>query len=71
LLRSDADRAKDRARLEKEFRNVEGQLAAAEQRLADPNFVGRAPADVVDQARQRVSELTDQMAALRARLDEA
>jgi valyl-tRNA synthetase len=71
LLRSDADRAKDRARLEKELRNVEGQLAAAERRVADPNFIGRAPADVVEGARRRVIELQDQLGALRARLDEA
>jgi valyl-tRNA synthetase len=71
LLRSDADRDKDRARLEKELRNVEGQLAAAQRRLADPAFVGRAPANVVEQARRRVSELTEQTAALRDRLDEA
>jgi valyl-tRNA synthetase len=71
LLRSDADRAKDRARLEKELRNVEGQLAAAERRVTDTNFIGRAPAEVVDGARRRVIELQDQLGALRARLDEA
>ncbi len=71
LLRSDANRAKDRARLEKEFGNVQGQLAAAQRRLADSSFVDRAPAHVVEQARLRMTELTDQLAALRARLDEA
>jgi valyl-tRNA synthetase len=70
LLRSDADRAKDRARLDKELRNVEGQLAAAERRVNDANFVDRAPADVVEQARKRVSELRGHVSAVRARLEE-
>jgi len=70
LLRSDADRVKDRARLEKELRNLEGQAAAAERRIADPSFVDRAPAQVVEQARRRLTELSEQMAAVRARLEE-
>jgi valyl-tRNA synthetase len=68
LIRSNADRERERARLEKELRNSEAALEAADRRLEDPNFVGRAPAAVVEQASRRAAELRDQVAALRARL---
>ena len=70
LRRSDADRARERARLEKELANVKAQLDASESRLADAKFVGRAPAAVVDQARRRAAELRDQLTSLSARLEE-
>jgi valyl-tRNA synthetase len=70
LLRSETDPARDRARLEKELRNVEGQLNAAEQRLADKDFASRAPDHVVEHARRRATELRQQAAVLRAQLGE-
>jgi valyl-tRNA synthetase len=69
LVRSDADRARERARLEKELRNTEAQLSATDARLADEGFVGRAPQAVVEQTRRRAAELRDQVVALRARLE--
>jgi valyl-tRNA synthetase len=68
LMRSDAERERGRARLEKELRNSEAALEAADRRLEDPNFTGRAPAAVVEQAARRAAELREQVAALRARL---
>ena len=56
------------ARLEKELRNIEAALEASDKRLEDPNFTGRAPAEVVEQAQRRAAELREQAAALRARL---
>ena len=70
VRRSDADRARERARLEKELANVSTQLDASDKRLSDANFVGRAPAAVVDQARRRAAELRDQVTSLTARLEE-
>ena len=70
LLRSDADRARERARLEKELRNIEIQLNATQARLADQAFTERAPAQVVAQARRRAIELADQAASLKTRLQE-
>jgi valyl-tRNA synthetase len=70
LLRSDADRARERARLDKELRNAEAQLNASNARLDDPNFAGRAPTQVVEQAQRRAAELRDQVASLKARLEE-
>ena len=71
LLRSDADRERERARLEKDLRAAEAQLSATEARLGDDAFVSRAPANIVEQVRHRAIELNEQVAALRARLGEA
>jgi valyl-tRNA synthetase len=70
LLRSDADRGRERSRLEKELRAAEAQLAAAQARLANADFSVRAPKNVVDQARERQHELREHAEALRARLEE-
>ena len=58
----------ERARLERELAQAEGFLAAARARLADGAFTTRAPAAVVDGARAREAELTDQVDRLRRRL---
>ena len=70
LERSDADREKERGRLDKELQQVRSQLAAAESRLSDHNFVSRAPADVVKEARNRAAELREHATALEARTRE-
>jgi valyl-tRNA synthetase len=68
LMRTDADRERERGRLQKELRNSEAALDAADKRLEDENFTSRAPAAVVEQASRRAAELREQVAALRARL---
>ena len=60
--------ARDRGRLEKELAEAEGHLAAANARLANRAFTEKAPAEVVAGARQRATELTEQVARLRERL---
>ena len=59
----------ERARLERELETAESRLAATRARLADASFVGKAPAAIVDGARQQESELADLADRLRARLD--
>jgi valyl-tRNA synthetase len=54
----------DRARRERELVAARTQLAAAEARLADPSFTGKAPATVVAGAERRVAELRDEIARL-------
>ncbi|RMG18268.1 MAG: valine--tRNA ligase [Deltaproteobacteria bacterium] len=54
------------ARLEKARGKVARELAGLEGRLRNENFVKRAPAEVVEEARARVKELTDTA----ARIDE-
>jgi len=58
----------DRGRLEKELAEAERHLAAARDRLANPAFTGKAPPAVVEGARAREAELTEQVGRLRARL---
>ncbi len=60
--------ALDRARLERELAEAEGWLAAARERLANDAFTSRAPAAVVDGARAREAELSEQVDRLRDRL---
>jgi valyl-tRNA synthetase len=60
--------AVDRVRLEKELADAEGHLAAARARLANTSFTERAPAAVVEGARAREAELSEQVDRLRARL---
>ncbi|MFL5679800.1 MAG: valine--tRNA ligase [Chloroflexota bacterium] len=58
----------ERARLEKELADAEGYLEAARGRLANPTFVEKAPAAVVDGARAREAELSETVDRLRDRL---
>ncbi len=62
LIDVGAERARVLARLEK----VEQQLAGVRAKLAAPNFAERAPADVVERARETEAELARQAEALRA-----
>ncbi|MDQ3494524.1 MAG: valine--tRNA ligase [Pseudomonadota bacterium] len=56
----------ERARLDKEFRRVEGELAKSRGKLASETFVRNAPAPVVEQERQRLAEWSAQRDALAA-----
>jgi valyl-tRNA synthetase len=58
----------DRARLERELADTERLLAAARARLANEAFTAKAPPAIVDGARAREADLTDQADRLRARL---
>ena len=58
----------EQARLAKELSDAEGWLSATRQRLSDQSFVSKAPAQVVEAARVREAELTEQVARLRKRI---
>ena len=61
----------ERARIDKELKRISGELAKSQAKLASETFVHHAPAAVVDQERQRLSDWDAQRAALteqRARL---
>ncbi|MHB8877009.1 MAG: valine--tRNA ligase [Myxococcaceae bacterium] len=51
------DLAEERTRLAKEIARSEQELSSLEKKLSNPNFVARAPADVVEKDRARVAEL--------------
>ncbi len=61
------DLEQERQRLRKEIDKAAGDAAKIEQKLANPSFVERAPADVVLEQRQRLEEAL----AVAARLTEA
>jgi len=58
------DFAAERARLEKELATVEQQLAGVEAKLRNESFTGKAPANVVEGARQNARQLAEKKAAL-------
>ena len=63
------DPAKERARLQKQIDKLQGGLRGAEAKLANENFVARAPAEVVEAEKGRVEDLRSQIAALEASLE--
>ena len=68
---SETPSSSERARLEKELAQAQAGLAGARARLADPAFLERAPALVVDGVRTSEAELTERVARLSASLREA
>jgi valyl-tRNA synthetase len=56
----------ERARLDKELKRVEAELAKSRGKLASETFVQNAPGPVVEQERQRLADWTAQREALAA-----
>ncbi|HJT75977.1 MAG TPA: valine--tRNA ligase [Gemmataceae bacterium] len=67
-LRGLIDPEKESQRLEKQRAEKQKHLQAARAKLENRNFTERAPADVVQQQRDRVADLEAQIAALEANL---
>jgi valyl-tRNA synthetase len=61
------DFAKERTRLEKELQKAESEIARVDAKLNNPDFVSRAPEDVIDEQKEKRAESE----ALAARLKEA
>jgi valyl-tRNA synthetase len=59
------DVAREGERLDKEIAKIESDLRAAESKLENRSFVDRAPAPIVEEHRQRLKDLTAQLAKLR------
>ncbi|HEY3393752.1 MAG TPA: class I tRNA ligase family protein, partial [Lacipirellulaceae bacterium] len=62
------DTKAERKRLEKERDNLLKQIGSIESKLANKNFVEKAPAEVVDQQRAKLDELRSQLASVEAAL---
>jgi valyl-tRNA synthetase len=58
------DREAEKARLQKEKDNIQKQLAGVEARLANKAFTDKAPAQVVQTARDQAQQLRDKLALL-------
>ena len=57
------------ARTQQEVEKLTGFIAAKEKKLANANFVGRAPAEVVQKERDSLKDLQDQLAAVKEVLE--
>ena len=60
------DLATETARVEKELAKLDQDLAGIERKLGNPEFVRKAPADVVDKDRARADELREKRGKLEA-----
>ncbi|HZX81715.1 MAG TPA: valine--tRNA ligase [Lysobacter sp.] len=60
------DLGAERARLDKEIKRVEGEIAKSQGKLASDTFVANAPPAVVEQERKRLVDWTSQREALAA-----
>ena len=58
----------EKARLEKEIRRIDGEIAKCNGKLGNSTFVANAPAAVVDQERQRLADFTVTLNGLREQL---
>jgi valyl-tRNA synthetase len=62
------DVAAERQRLEKERENLNKQIGGIETKLANKNFVDRAPAELVQQQRNKLNELCTQLKSIESAL---
>jgi valyl-tRNA synthetase len=60
---------KERDRLQRDIKKVEKEFGVLEKKLANPSFVERAPAAVVEKARRDASELGEKRERLEAALN--
>jgi valyl-tRNA synthetase len=60
----------ERARLQKAVDETAGLVAASRQKLANPQFVERAPAAVVEKERAKAAELAERLAKLAAQIED-
>ncbi len=68
MVHKEVDPAIEAERISKEIARLEGEIAKAGAKLANPSFVDRAPAPVVEQERRRLASFEEALAKLREQL---
>ncbi len=63
------DLEKEKARLTAEIERIDGEIARAEGKLNNPNFVNKAPAKLVDAEKEKVKKYQDMKAKCVAQLE--
>jgi len=68
-LAGTVDLEKERARLSREAARIEDDLEKIERKLANPQFIAKAKAEVVDEQREREAELQEALSRVRTAID--
>jgi len=66
-LRGLVDPEAERKRIDRSISRLETQVSRSSQKLSNPNFTERAPAEVVEKERQKLAEASGQLSSLRSR----